>query len=47
MLELRKITKIYQTGDIRVEALKEINLSFERGEFVAILALPGAGKPPF
>lgn len=44
MLKLKDITKVYQTGDIRVEAVKDINLSFERGEFVAILGPSGCGK---
>ncbi len=44
MLKLNNITKVYQTGDIRVEAVKDVNLSFERGEFVAILGPSGCGK---
>ncbi len=44
MLKLSGITKVYQTGDLRVEAVKDVNLNFERGEFVAILGPSGCGK---
>lgn len=44
MIKLRDINKIYKTGDINVHALKNINLSINKGEFVAILGSSGSGK---
>ncbi len=44
MLRLDKITKIYKTKDMEVKALKGINLSFRRNEFVSILGPSGCGK---
>jgi nitrate/nitrite transport system ATP-binding protein len=43
-LELRNISKGHGTGGGRVEVLRDINLSVERGEFVAIVGYSGAGK---
>ena len=37
MLELKKITKVYETDNIKVEALKGIDLKFRENEFVSIL----------
>ena len=44
MLQLRNITKDYAVGDSKVRALKGINLSFRRNEFVSILGASGCGK---
>lgn len=44
MLELRNITKDYKLKDQEVNALKSINLSFRRSEFVSILGPSGCGK---
>lgn len=45
MLELKNIVKDYPIGDRRTfRALNGINLSFKRGEFVAILGPSGCGK---
>ena len=44
MLRLNNIKKTYITGDLKVEALKGINLSFRASEFVAILGPSGCGK---
>ena len=37
MLELKNITKVYETGNESVEALKGISLQFRESEFVSIL----------
>ena len=44
MLELRNIKKDYLAGDQAVHALKGIDLTFRRSEFVAILGPSGCGK---
>lgn len=44
MLQLKNIRKVYETGDTEVEALKGIDLSFRKSEFVSILGPSGCGK---
>lgn len=44
MLELKNIKKQYATGDLTVNALKGIDLSFRKSEFVSILGPSGCGK---
>ncbi|MBO7360772.1 MAG: ABC transporter ATP-binding protein, partial [Clostridia bacterium] len=44
MLELRQITKDYPSSVETVHALKGIDLSFRKSEFVAILGPSGCGK---
>ena len=43
-LELSNVSKTYGTKQSRTEVLSDINLSMERGEFVAIVGYSGAGK---
>ncbi len=44
MLEIKDLGKIYGQGEASVEALKRINLTIERGEFVSIMGPSGSGK---
>lgn len=44
MLELKKISKSYKTGDFKQIALKDVSLEFRKSEFVAILGPSGSGK---
>ena len=44
MLELKNITKDYLSGDMKVHALKGIDLEFRKSEFVSILGQSGCGK---
>ena len=43
-LELRNIGKHYGSGENRVQVLKNVSLSIERGDFVAIIGQSGSGK---
>lgn len=44
MLQLKDITKSYTTGGFTQIALNNVNLSFRKNEFVAILGASGSGK---
>lgn len=44
IIKLEDVIKIYDTGAIKLKALKGINLSIEENEFVAIMGTSGSGK---
>jgi putative ABC transport system ATP-binding protein len=44
MIQIRDLKKTYRVGEIDVHALRGVNLSVERGEFLAIVGPSGSGK---
>jgi len=44
LIELNKISRQYRSGQIKVDALKGINLTVEKGDFVSIMGPSGSGK---
>jgi putative ABC transport system ATP-binding protein len=44
LVELRQVGKIYHLGESRITALKGVNLTIHRGEFVAVWGPSGSGK---
>ncbi len=44
MLELKKITKIYEVAGSKQKALNKIDIKFRQNEFVSILGQSGSGK---
>jgi putative ABC transport system ATP-binding protein len=44
MIEMDNITKVYKMGEVKLEALKEISLRIEAGEFISIMGPSGSGK---
>ena len=43
-IEVQNLTKTYQVGNEKIEALKNINFLVRRGEFIAIMGQSGSGK---
>ena len=44
MLEIKKVSKVYETGGFVQKALDEVSLTFRDNEFVSILGPSGSGK---
>ncbi len=44
ILKVENLSKVYGTGEARVEALKQVSFSMERGEFGAVVGVSGSGK---
>lgn len=44
LIDIKSVGKEYKTGDNRTQVLKDINISINEGEFVAIIGPSGSGK---
>lgn len=44
LVKLTKVSKIYETGEVSFQALKNISLEVKKGEFIAVIGASGSGK---
>lgn len=44
LIRLRKITKVYGTGQAEMQALRGVDLDIQKGDFVSIMGPSGSGK---
>ena len=45
-VEFHNVKKTYHTGEISIDALRDVNFQVEKGEFCVVVGASGAGKRP-
>ncbi len=43
-VEFHDVKKVYQTGEVTINALRDVNFTVEQGEFCVVVGASGAGK---
>jgi putative ABC transport system ATP-binding protein len=44
LIEIRSVSRVYDLGEVKVEALVDASLSIDKGEYVALIGASGSGK---
>src|ERR1700732_5329996 len=44
LVEIRKLSKVYERGKEKIEVLHHVNLGIEKGDFLALMGPSGSGK---
>jgi putative ABC transport system ATP-binding protein len=44
LVQIDNVSKTYQTGEVQVKALQDINLSIDKASFVSFVGPSGSGK---
>lgn len=47
VIEIKNLTKIYNSSELQVKAVNGINIDFKEGEFTAVVGPSGSGKTTF
>ncbi len=47
LIELRDVSRSYKLGEVEVQALRDVSVDIDAGEFVAVMGASGSGKSTF